>query len=130
MTAALQIMSLSVLCAVLCVLLRERAGALSMLLTMAVCIGAMAVLFRFFDPVLELAGRLRRLSGLGDTVTAPLLKVTGMGLLTQVAGGLCEDAGEKALSKTVELCGSVFAVYVSLPLMSAVIDLLETVLGG
>lgn len=130
MGTVLQVMSLAVVCAVLCVLVRERAAPLSMLLTLAICAGALVVMFRFFAPILEFVRRLRRLSGLSDAVTTPLLKVTGMGLLTQVAGGLCEDAGEKALARTVEICGSVFAVYISLPLMTAVVDLLESMLGG
>lgn len=130
MSTALQVISLAVVCAVLCVLLRERTGTLAMLLTLTVCVCALLVMFRFFTPILDFAARLRQLSGLSDSVTAPLLKVTGMGLLTQVACGLCEDAGEKALARTVEICGSVFAVYVSLPLMTAVVELLESMLGG
>lgn len=130
MSVAFRIILLAVVCAVLCVLIRERAGTLSVLLTLSVCISGLVVVFQFVSPILDFAGRLRRLSGLTDTVTAPLLKVTGMGLIAQVAGGLCEDAGEKALARTVEICGSVFSVYVSLPLMSAVVELLESILGG
>lgn len=130
MNIVFRIMSIAVMCAVICVLLRDRAGPVSLLLTMAVCTGALLAVLQFVSPVLQLISRLRRLSGLSDPLTAPLLKVTGIGLLTQIASGLCEDAGEKSLAKTVEISGSFFAVYISLPLMTAVIDMLERVLGG
>lgn len=130
MSTVFRIMFIAVICAVICVLLRERAGPVSLLLTIAVCVGALLTVLQFAAPLLQLISKLRGLSGLSDSLTAPLLKVTGIGLLTQIAAGLCEDAGEKTLAKTVEVSGSVFAVYISLPLMSAVIDMLELVLGG
>lgn len=130
MINALQIMSLAVICAVVAVLVREKAGTMAILLSLAACAFSLLLAFRFFAPVLEFAEKLRDLSGLNGAATAPLLKVAGLGILTQVSSSLCEDAGEKAMAKTVEICGSVFAVYVSLPLMTAVLELLESVLGG
>ena len=103
---------------------------MAMLLSMAVCVLSLLVIVRFFAPILEFTEKLREISGLNSAVTAPLTKVAGLGVLTQVSCSLCEDAGEKALAKTVEICGAVFAVYVSLPLMSTVLELLEGVLGG
>ncbi len=130
METAFQIVSLSVVCAVACVLIRERSGSLAMLLALTACVSALLLAVRFFGPIISLMERLRNLSGLSETVTAPLMKIIGLGLLTQLAGGVCEDSGEKALAKTVEICGSILAVYVSLPLINGVLTLLETMLGG
>ena len=130
MTDALQIMSLSVVCAVIAVLVREKAGTMALLLSLTVCVLSLLMIVRFFAPILEFMEKLRELSGLNSSVTAPLTKVAGLGILTQVSGGLCEDAGEKTLAKTVEICGTVLAVYVSLPLMTTVLELLEGILGG
>ena len=52
------------------------------------------------------------------------------GILTQLASTVCADAGENAVAKTVELCGGALAVCVALPLMEAVLELLQTMGGG
>ena len=130
MTSALQIVSLAVICAVAAVLIREKAGSLAAALSLAFCAAALLLSLRFFGPILDFAERLRTLSGLNGSVTSPLLKSAGLGILTQVAGSLCEDAGEKSLAKTVDICGSIFALYVSLPLMNSVLELMEHILGG
>jgi stage III sporulation protein AD len=65
-----------------------------------------------------------------DEIVSPMLKVAGVGLMTQVAAGICQDAGENALGKTVELCGTVLAMYAALPLLLAVLELVESMMGG
>lgn len=130
MGAAVQIASLGVVAALLCAVVRENERPLAMLLSLAGCAVLLLLGLRFFSPILSVVEQLRDLSGLNEAVTAPVLKVTGIGLLAQVAGGVCEDAEERALAKAVEIGGSVLSVYAALPLMTAVLDLLEEMLGG
>lgn len=100
------------------------------MLSLLVCVGILVLGLRFLSPVWVVLEQLKRLSGLSDAVTAPLLKVTGIGILTQVAGGVCADAGETSLTKAVELTGSFLALYAAIPLLSSVLELLEQLLGG
>ncbi len=130
MDTALRISSLAVVAAVLCLVVRQREKPLALLLSLAACAAVLLLGLRFFSPVLSVVERLRDLSGLNEAVTAPLLKVTGIGLLTQVAGSVCEDAEERTLAKAVEIGGSVLSVYAALPLLSAALELLEEMLGG
>lgn len=130
MSVAFRILSLAVVCSVIAVLVRERGGVMAVLLSLAACSVILLAAVHFLDPALEFADKLRRLSGLDDSVTGPLLKVTGLGIVSQVAGSLCEDAGETALAKTVNICGAIFSIYASLPLLSAVVDMLERLMGG
>ena len=48
----------------------------------------------------------------------------------RIAAGVCSDAGEQALENAVELTASILAVYAALPLLTAVLDLLQEMLGG
>lgn len=130
MEAVFQASSLAVVAAVLCLVVRQQEKPLALLLSLAACAAILLLALKFFSPVLKVVEQLRDLSGLNEAVTAPLLKVTGIGLLTQVAGSVCEDAEERALAKAVEIGGSVLSVYAALPLLSAALDLLEEMLGG
>ena len=92
--------------------------------------GALLAAAELIAPVLSFLGTLQKLAGLDDAVMAPLLKTVGIGLLTQAACAVCQDAGQSSLAKTVELCGTFLAVYVSLPLAEAVLELLRKLIGG
>ena len=116
--------------AVMCMTVRMHMGPAALLLSLLTCVMIFAVSFQVFEPVFSVLDKLRSLTGLDETVTAPMLKVAGIGLIVQIAGSVCEDAGEKALTKAVETSGALLSVYAALPLMDAVLELLRDVLGG
>lgn len=116
--------------AVMCMTVRMHMGPAALLLSLLTCVMIFVVSFRVFEPVFSVLDKLRSLTGLDETVTAPMLKVAGIGLIVQIAGSVCEDAGEKALTKAVETSGALLSVYAALPLMDAVLELLRDVLGG
>ena len=81
-------------------------------------------------PVLDLLRRLEKLTGVNRAIMAPALKAALVGILTNVAAGVCGDCGEGGVAKMVELCGTVMALYLSAPLVTAVLELLDGLLGG
>ena len=125
-----RVAALAALAAFLCVLLRERERTLALLLSAAACVLGLFLTVRMVEPILSVAREIQALSGLGTAVTAPLFKVTAIGMLCRIAAGVCGDAGEHGLQKAVELSGSLLALYAALPLVSAVLALLEDMLGG
>lgn len=130
MDIAAKIAGIAMIAAVFCILLREHEKSLSVLASVLACMGILLLTLELLRPVWSVAEQLRRMSHLSDVMTAPLWKVVGIGLLTHMASGVCADAGESALAKIVEVSGSILAVYTSIPLLSAVLSLLETLLGG
>ena len=130
METMVKVAALGALTAVLCLVVREREKTLGLLLSLAGCAIALLAALQLLSPIFSVAEQLRALSGLSTAVTAPLFKVTAIGILSRVAAGVCGDAGEKALERAVELSGSILALYAALPLVSAVLELLEDMLGG
>ena len=125
-----KITALALVAVVLCVLIRENQKPLSVLLSLLACVGMLLLAIVILEPVLEVFRKLEGLSGVEDEIVSPMLKVAGIGLLTQISSGICQDAGENAIGKTVELCGTVLAMYAAIPLLLAVLELVENMLGG
>lgn len=111
--------------AVLAMTVRKSSGDLGLLLAAAVCLGLLAVVMAVLGPVMSFAQELQKLTGLSSAVTAPLMKTVGIGIVAQTASSVCSDAGEASIAKAVELCGSALAMYAALPLMQAVVELME-----
>lgn len=130
MTLFLQAAVLAVVTVILAAVLKKQNQELALLLTLAGCILLALFLLHLAEPVVDFLTRLRHLSGLDKSLMEPMLKTIGIGLITQVSANICTDAGESAIAKLVEVCGGVLALYVALPLLEAVIDLVEQMSGG
>lgn len=125
-----KITALALVAVVLCVLIRENQKPLSVVLSVLACVGIMLLGITLLEPIYEVFNKLAGLSGMEDEIVSPMLKVTGVGLLTRICVGICQDAGEGALGKTVEVCGTILAMYAALPLLLAVLELVESMMGG
>ncbi len=103
---------------------------LALLLSVACCVLIGIFALHLFDPIISFFSRLRVMAGLEQETMAPVLKAVGIGLLTQITSRICADAGESAVASLVELCGSILALYVALPLLEAVLKMVEGMSGG
>lgn len=121
---------IGVVTVVLTSLLKKSSRELALLLTLAACVVIALLLLQLARPVVEFLSRLRELAGLDKTLMSPMLKTLGIGLMTQICATVCCDAGETAIGNLVEVCGGVLALYVALPLLEAVIDMVITMSGG
>jgi len=57
-----------------------------------------------------------------------MLKVLGIEVVTNLASHICKDAGEGGIASTVELAGAICALYTSIPVIQAVLILIEELL--
>lgn len=110
--------------------LRKNADLMATLLSVSLCIGAGAFALHLLSPVLDFLGQLQALSGLSETMVAPLFKTVAVGFLTKITASVCRDASQTAVADAVELGGSILALYMSLPLLNAVLALLRELMGG
>ena len=78
----------------------------------------------------EFFEKLLSYTGLSSAVFSPLLKTVAIAILGQVAGAFCQDAGQGALGKMVELCGTVLCLCTGLPLATMLLELLLELGGG
>lgn len=128
MTSLTKLSALSVLAALMILVIKKQSPELALILSLCACaLGAILVL-EGVSPVLQLAHSLADRAGLEPTLAAPLWKCLGLGLLTELSSGICADAGQGALAKLVELGGGVLCLCVSLPLVQAVLALIEGLL--
>ena len=117
METAEKIAALAVITATFCVLLRENNKPVSVILSVISCVGIFLLGVQFVKPILEVAKEIQSISGLGTDMIKPLVKIVGIGLLTNIVSTVCADAGESALGKTAEAAGTILAIYASLPLL-------------
>lgn len=103
---------------------------LALLLSLGACCLVCICAVQYLRPVIDFLRKLQDLAGLSADVLAILLKAAGIGLLSELACLICTDAGESALGKAIQLVANGAILWISLPLMQQLIDLLQEVLGN
>ncbi len=116
------------LCAVLGLTVEKREYGLA--LSIAVCCMVFAVAATYLKPALSLLGELENLADAGGGMFSTLLRAVGIGLVAQLAGLICQDAGNASLAKTMQMLGSAAILYISIPVFQSVLALIREILGG
>lgn len=126
----IQALIVAVIGIVLGAVIKKSHKELAILLSIACCVMIGIFMIRLFEPILSFLTRLRTMANLEKGLLAPVMKAVGIGILTQITSRICADAGESAVATLVELCGSILALYVALPLLEAVLEMVESMSGG
>lgn len=113
---------------ILSLVLGKQSKDLSLLLTVAVCVLVGIAAAGFLEPVTELLRQLKRLGDLDSEAVSILLKCAGIGILSELAGHICADAGESAMGKVLQLLSNAVILWLSLPLFQQVLTMIEGVL--
>lgn len=121
----------AVLLAVILGLTLEKQGKdIGVLLTIAVCCMGVLIALAYLDPVLDFLRKLETLGNLDGRLISVLFKVVGIGLVSEIAGMICTDAGKESLGKSLQMVATAVILWLSLPIFTALIDLIQTILGG
>lgn len=130
MQTFLQAAIIGIIAVIFSALLKKNNKELALLLSLGACVLIAVLLLNLAEPLIDFFGKLRNLAGLDSSLMTPLLKTVGIGILTQICATVCSDAGENAIAGLIEVCGGLLALYVALPLLEAVIEMVETMSGG
>lgn len=114
--------------AVLTLLLQKKHPELAILLALSVCVCVVLFALRGMRTILALLEQMAGAVGLSSGLLEPLLKTVGIALVSRTGAELCRDAGQGAMASVVEAAGAFSAVLVSIPLLSAVWELLRGML--
>ena len=125
----LQSIALVLIAAILGLMLHSQHKSMAALLSLGVCCIICVSAVRYLTPVMDLLKQLQQLAGISGQMVSILLKAAGIGLLSELAGLICTDAGDNALGKTVHFLSSGVILWISLPLLEQLLTLLQEVLG-
>ncbi len=98
----------------------------ALLLILAISVVILAAVFPVMRSIFSFIDTLCDTAGLSPAILTPIIKILGISILTKIGFEICRDCEAKAVGACLELAGAVSAVYVALPLLSAVIKLITS----
>lgn len=120
----LKICIIGIAAAGLALILKQNKPEYALVVTVAASI---LILFIIADHLGEAVNVLLSLSektGISDDMLNSVLKIIGVGYITEFSAGICEDSGNKSIGDKISLGGKVLILVVALPVLSAVIDII------
>ena len=107
---------------------RRSAPELALLLTVTAGVWILTAVLDGLGAAAAMAERLAQLAQMDAAVAGPVLKTVVVALVTRITAELCRGAGEGGLAAFVETAGTILALTAALPLMAAVLTMLEELL--
>lgn len=126
----MQITALGIVGAIFAALLGKDGKELSVVLVLACClvmsIGAVALM----EPLVDFVVKVKLWGNIKEQYVRILLKSVAVGLVTEFGAAICDNAGQAVLGKMMRICGNVELIYIALPLLEEIMELLLEILGG
>lgn len=113
---------------VLSIAIAKNGRDISLLLTVTVCCMIVSAAFAYLSPVIDFFDKLQSIGRLDSGMITVLLKAVGIGMLSEIAGLICDDAGQAAMGKSIKILASAVIIWISLPILSRLLDLVESIL--
>ena len=114
---------------VLVTVLSKNSKDMAVVLGICVCTMVLLAAVSFLSPVVQFVQRLQELGGLDNTMVEILLKAVGVGLISEVAVLICSDSGNQVMGKALEYLAGGVILYLSIPLFTELLELMQTILG-
>ncbi len=96
-------------------------GILAGALILLSCIDALKSVKALLDTLADTAG-------LSPAILKPVIKTTGIAIVTKIAAEICRDAKESGIAAAAEIAGAVCALFVCLPLFEMVLSMITNLL--
>lgn len=102
----------------------------SVVLILLVSCMVLAVMAAYLEPIIDFVGELLRLSELQNDLLTPVLKATAIGIVAEIASLICTDSGNAALGKSIQLLAVAVILWLALPLLRSLLELMQRMLGN
>lgn len=125
----LQVVAAVLLAVILVLCLKQSQTGIGQLLSLLVCGMVIISSAAYIKPVIEFVNSVQRMSMVDSGMLNILFKVVGVSVTAEIAELICSDSGNSAMGKTVQFMASAVVVWLSIPLMSSLLELIEGVLS-
>ena len=111
-----RLVSVGLIGAIACLLLKKTNGQYAAVVAVATGVVILIICIKSLSSVLV------SLQSIDDKLFSTLLKIVGIGYLTEYACGLCDDIEAGGISKKIALGGKIAIFLSALPIVNALID--------
>lgn len=124
----LQIAGIGIIAALLAIIIKQQRPDLALLVSLAA--GAFIFVMVLGNVRAVVAGieQMAERANLNAIYLTTVLKVVGIAYIAEFGSQICSDAGEKAIASKIELGGKILIMVLSLPILTALMEVILNIL--
>ena len=119
-----KIVGFAIISVVLVVVLKEERKEMALILSITAGLSLLLFTITKLSTVIDMLNMLVDKSGINKDFLIIILKITGIAYIVEFGKNICKDAGQNAIGTKLEIAGKVIIVALSLPLISALVNVL------
>lgn len=121
-----KILAIAVLTCVASLIVKQVKPDFASLVSLAGGVVILLLLINYISSILDVFRGLIDKANLSPTLFSSILKIIGIGYLTEFTANLCQDTGNSSLASKVGLAGKIIILFLALPIIT---NLLEVIMG-
>ena len=123
MAEIFKILGVAIVTAIAAILLKGTSPELSFITTIAGIIVILLLIFHSLKGVLNIFQIITSITGVENGLIKLLLKIVGVGYITEFGAGILNDFGSSSIADKVVLGGKISIVLLSLPILQGMLQL-------
>ncbi|KNY26694.1 stage III sporulation protein AD [Pseudobacteroides cellulosolvens] len=124
----IQIVGLGIIATVFIVLLKSLRPEIAMLISIITGVAIFIVVAGKLSSIVEILNNIAGKAGVDTAYLSTLLKIIGIAYIVEFGAEICKDAGESAIASKIELAGKVAIIFLAVPIITALLDLIIKVM--
>lgn len=116
-----KLIAIAFVCALFTIVLKNTKPELAFVTTLSGAIILMIAALDQFSGVFSLLNDLSKLTGIDSKIVKLLLKIVGVGYLTEFSSDILNDFGANSIASKVELCGKITILLLASPIIKMLV---------
>lgn len=123
-----KIIGVGLITAITALIVKQIKPEISIVLGMAGGIIMILMLVDAFSNIISSFSSLLNKSGLAGGIFSTVLKIIGVGYITEFSANLCVDAGSSSIADKILLGGKIIIMLISIPIVTSIIEIISGLL--
>lgn len=109
---------------ILALVIKKTNPEISGALTLIICTVIAGMTLKALAAIKEVLELVELGTDFSSAYAAPILKCVGIGITARLGSDICKDSKQEAVASSIEVCGAICALYVSLPLIKTLLRMI------
>lgn len=115
--------------AVLILALEKQEKDFALMVSIAACVITGIAVFTILEPILDYLWKLSEFGSFQHSTLEILMKVTGIGMVSELVQLICRDSGNSSLAQGMQFLSTALILLISLPVFETLLTLIQQILG-
>lgn len=124
-----KISGIAILSVVAVLIVKQQRSDIAVLIGIAASVAILLLIVKYLSGIVQTFSNIADLTGLEPSLYASILKIIGIGYITEFSANICEDAGAKSIGDKVLLAGKVIILGLSIPILMGLIEIVTAIIN-